>query len=143
MNFGDLRKEMLKVRDEHGVLTPEAVVATATPRNHPLHSRFEWDNRVAGHKYRVWQAHQLIRVARIRFPSIDPSDKRTVRAFQAVRSEGEKSYVYEPSEEIALDPFKRTLILREMEREWRQLLQRYERFSEFLELVRGDIEDVA
>ena len=45
-----------------GLLQPETVVDEARPVASPLHSRFEWDDRVAGDAYRIWQARQLIRV---------------------------------------------------------------------------------
>ena len=37
-------------------LTPEAVVAVATAPDHVLHESFEWNDTVAGHSHRVWQA---------------------------------------------------------------------------------------
>ena len=49
-------------RENDGVLQPEVVVNEARPASSPLHSRFEWDNSVAGQNYRIWQARQLIRV---------------------------------------------------------------------------------
>ena len=53
-------KRLAKAND--GLLQPEAVVAAARPLTSPLHSRFEWDNSVAGQQYRIWQARQLIRI---------------------------------------------------------------------------------
>jgi hypothetical protein len=49
-------------RKNGGLLKPETVVEAARPETSPLHSRFEWDDSVAGEKYRIWQARQLIRV---------------------------------------------------------------------------------
>ncbi len=67
-------------------------------------------------------------------------DRRTVRAFQAVRSEQSTSlYTYEPAEEVAADPFRRQLVLREMEREWKQLRTRFEMFEEFTAMVVADL----
>lgn len=48
--------------DNDGILQPEVVVEEARPKESPLHSRFEWDNTVAGQRYRIWQARQLIAV---------------------------------------------------------------------------------
>jgi hypothetical protein len=50
-------------KNSGGMLRPETVVNAAEPKNSPLHSRFEWNNKVAGHQYRIWQARQLIRVS--------------------------------------------------------------------------------
>lgn len=50
-----------RIEEEHGVITPETVVATARPASSPLHGYFEWNNTKAADKYRLWQARMLIR----------------------------------------------------------------------------------
>lgn len=56
--------ELKKIAAENGgILQPELVVAKARPKTSPLHDRFTWDDSVAGHQYRIWQARQLIRVS--------------------------------------------------------------------------------
>lgn len=50
-------------RENDGILRPEAVVEYAKNPETALHTRFQWDNRRAGHEYRLWQARQLIRVS--------------------------------------------------------------------------------
>lgn len=44
----------------NGLLAPSAVVDAARYENHPLHGAFEWDDSVAGEKYREGQARYLI-----------------------------------------------------------------------------------
>jgi len=131
-----LLDEMNRVRDERGELTDEALVAAATPKAHPLHNRFEWDNRIAGHKYRLVQAQELIRTVHI--TEVTPTDElRKVRAFVSVpRPEGRR---YEPTTEVAEDPIARQLVLREMKREWIAFKARYEGMAEFMDLVVGDL----
>lgn len=53
--------DLKKVLESETDLTPEGVVAKATPPESALHQYFEWDNEKAGHKYRVDQARTLIR----------------------------------------------------------------------------------
>jgi len=43
-----------------GVLQPERVVTEAAAKDHPLHGQFMWDDTVAGHQYRIWQARRMI-----------------------------------------------------------------------------------
>lgn len=138
----DLRTALMQVRTERGVLTPRTVLESARPVDSPLHHRFEWDDARAGEKYRLQQAHELIRVVRVKLPSDDPVEQREVRAFQAVRTEGDDAsrYVYEPAEEVAYDPLLRAIVLRDMERAWRELRLRYETFAEFVEMVRRDLD---
>ena len=49
-------------------------------------------------------------------------------------------YVYQPVDEVAKDEIATEIVQREMEREWRQLQERYGHFVEFIELVRGSLE---
>lgn len=49
------------IRTRHGALTADNVVRDARPAKSPLHPFFEWDNRKAGHQYRLGQARHLIR----------------------------------------------------------------------------------
>ncbi|MHC4202412.1 MAG: hypothetical protein ACYSU0_20665 [Planctomycetota bacterium] len=44
-----------------GVLTPEGVVNAARDPQHPLHSRFIWDDAIAAHAHRIETARRIIR----------------------------------------------------------------------------------
>ena len=55
-----VRRELERIRQEHGVLSPEVVLREARSPKHPLHRYFEWDNRKAAHEHRLQQAYQLI-----------------------------------------------------------------------------------
>lgn len=134
--MANLRDELLAIRSEHGRLTPEAVVQAASAEDHPLHDRFEWDDTTAAHKYRLNQARQLIRVVRETYTDRrgNPADVRTFHAIP--RAEG---MAYEPLDEIVRDDIASKVLLAAMEREWRQLKARYEKFAEFRSLVLRDL----
>lgn len=139
--MSNLRDELLAIRAEHGKLTPALVVEEAAAEDHPLHNRFEWDDAVAGHKYRLTQAKQLIRVVKETY--IDRSGApEDVRFFHAIPRED--GMVYEPLPEILGDDLATKVLLSSMEREWRSLRKRYEKFEQFRELVLRDLQaDVA
>lgn len=138
----DLRGELLAVRNQHGKLTPQLVVDTARDPEHPLHSRFEWDDTVAGDAWRRQQAHELIRKLKLVYREADESrPEKSVRAFVAIPSEN--GHVFDPVEEVVEDPFRRQLHLNTMEREWKALYARYQEFEEFLALVRRDVGEAA
>ena len=69
MLMNELRVEELKqIANEHnGVLHPKDVVDHARDPDSALHDYFTWDDKVAGNKYRLWQARQLISVTYERF----------------------------------------------------------------------------
>lgn len=59
----NVQDELEQIRKRNGgLLRPEDVVCAAEPKNSPLHDRFEWDDGVAGHNWRLEQARHLIRV---------------------------------------------------------------------------------
>ena len=134
--MSDLRTHLQGIYDSHRQLTPKLVVDEARSEEHPLHSRFEWDDAIAGEKYREVQAAELIRSVRIKFTNAKDDD-RDVRAFHAVtRPEGN---TYVPVEEIAEDEFARELLLRQAEREWKAFRRRYGHLSEFFAAIRGEL----
>lgn len=136
--IADLYAELMKVREEYGELVDQNVVDAARPPEHPLHSRFEWDNEIAGEEYRRGQARVLIRSVRhVYKPADENGPARSVRAFHSVPSN--KGYAFDPADEIAEDPFRRKLLLESMEREWKAMYRRYREFEEFLALVRQDV----
>lgn len=137
-----LRDALLAIRDQYGELTPEIVVQAATLKSHPLHDRFEWDNKKAGHLYRRDQAHELIQSVRVTYRDAK-DDEHDVRAFVAVPREDSPRPTYEPIEEVALDDFKRKLVLQAAEREWRNLRSRYGHLSEFIDMVARDTQAAA
>lgn len=48
-----------------GKLTPDLVVQDAEQSDSPLHELFEWDDGIAGHRYRIEQARQVITSVRV------------------------------------------------------------------------------
>lgn len=64
---GRLRRLTLmeEIQNAKGRLTAEGLVRKARDPEHPLHDEFEWDDSVAGHAYRVYQARQLIQSVRV------------------------------------------------------------------------------
>lgn len=135
-----LRDELMNIRAKRGGLTPTMVVEEARPKSHPLHDRFEWDNRIAGDKWRETQASELIRSVRVSFERSDGS-RGDLREFHAVRSdESSPSCLYEPVGEIIGNQMMTELLRRDMQRDWRALKQRYDVFEEFRQMVRSDLQ---
>jgi hypothetical protein len=80
--------ELKRIANKNGgLLQPETVVESARPASSPLHSRFEWDNTVAGQQYRIWQARQLIRVS---VEIIIPSMEKPTDVFVSLSTDREK-----------------------------------------------------
>lgn len=73
-----------------GLLTPQATVAAARRRGHPLNRHFEWRDKQAADKYRLDQARQLIRVIRV-VSDEEPQVKHY--AYVNVRAEQGRAYM--------------------------------------------------
>lgn len=54
---------------EAGSLTPPLVVEAARPSEAPLHPAFEWDDAIAGERYREHQASALIKTVEVLQPA--------------------------------------------------------------------------
>lgn len=84
-------------------LRARAFVEAAKPEGSPLHALFEWDNRKAGERYRIWQARHYIRLIVIqREPETPPQQawqKVTLRT-----AEGRADQFYQRSEILTTKP---------------------------------------
>jgi hypothetical protein len=135
--MADLRELLLDIADESGGrLTPRAVVDAARPSSHPLHNRFEWDDVVAGERYRRIQAQDLIQSVTVTHTRDDAPDIR-VRAFQSVRDQ--HGFAYRSTDEVVADPLLTRIVLAQMDNEWKVLRERYSTFTEFWDLIRQDL----
>lgn len=58
-------EELERIRLKTGRLTPDVVVKEARLKKSPIHAAFEWDDTLAGEKYRLHQARNIIRAVRV------------------------------------------------------------------------------
>lgn len=133
-----LRDHLQAIRDERGSLTAALIVDAARSPEHPLHSRFEWDDSTAAEKWRLEQASQLLRV--VKLPP-DPTRPGDLRAFVAIKGTDTHRAEYVPTEEAMADPFLSRLVLSSMNREWRVMKKRYGHMAEFAELILTDLKE--
>ena len=88
-----------------GKLTPEKVVTSARKKNSPLHSLFEWNDSVAGEKYRQEQARCVIRNIRVVY--IDRPEPVPQRVYVHVSPAKRESAYYSKSVVMADDELRR------------------------------------
>ena len=133
----NLRDQLQAIYDDAGELKPGIVVDRARDPEHPLHNRFEWDDAVAGEKYRLQQASDLIRSVEWTYAEEPDGAPKKVRAFHSVNRVDGPTYV--PAQEIKDDPFLTKLTLQSAEREWKSLHRKYAHLTQFLAIVREDV----
>lgn len=125
---------LLDIYAAHGTVTPELVVAAATPDSSPIHDRFEWDDKLAADNYRIVQAGELIRSCRVKV-KMASGDEQEVRQFISVRSPSSASN-YVPVEAVT-DPIVQRLVLDQMQRDIGNLVTRYGHLEEFWKAIGG------
>lgn len=139
--MSSLRDSLQAIYDENGRLTPALVVDRAVT-DETLHARLEWDDTVAGHRYRLVQAADLIRSVRVVYGETKEG-KKSVRAYTAVFDADSTNANYMPTGDALLDPFTYQLVLRSAEREMKMFARRYRHLKEFGDIVRNALQDEA
>lgn len=56
---------IIMIRDRDGVAMPENVVEAAKPKASPIHNVFPWDDKIAGHQWRLHLARNLCNSLRV------------------------------------------------------------------------------
>jgi hypothetical protein len=111
----------LQARTGNNRTLDDALVDEASAAEHPLHGEFDWDDVVAGPKWRREQAKRLIKLARIEVADTTKTD-RSVRVPAFVRNPVEPPGSYIPmvrlreDADVALE-----VVRREFERVYRAL----------------------
>lgn len=136
--MSELRKQILQeIYDTNQRLTPELVLDEASSESHPLHGYFDWDDSTAAYKFRLNQASHLIRSIRIVYRETAKGEAKSVRAWVAPRMRSEP-HAYQPADIVAADPLMRSMVLRQMERDWKSMKERYHDFKEFWHLIESE-----
>jgi hypothetical protein len=129
-------------KEENGnVITPAQVIEAAKPKKSPIHDFFEWDNEVAGEKYREWQARYLL--GRIEVVITVDGDEQDIKAFHNIvtvvpedGSEGrERGYV--TVADLRENPDYLDIVLEDAKKEivfWEKRYSQYKRLRKFKEL---------
>lgn len=141
------QRELQRLYKRDQVVTTESVVAEARDASNPLHDRFEWDDTIAAHQHRLATAAQIIRSVTIKVETVEDKVIRT-RAWVSVTelngSEKDDAAVgsYIPVDIVVATPVLREKYRQAMEREWRQMLRKYQDVKEFIDMVISDIESL-
>lgn len=134
----DLRSELEAIYQQHEKLTPALVVEVAKPAEHPLHSRFQWDDSIAGAEYRKVQAAELIRSVRIVYATGDEGQSKSVRRWVPPRAP-DRPHEYVPVEDALADDFTRQILLRELQRAIGGLRRQYGHLQEYDAILRQEL----
>lgn len=134
VDANEVGKELEKLGDD---LTPDNVLEVAKDESNVMHNMFEWDDTVAGQKYRLWQARNIISNIRVNVIS-DDSEKRKIRAFVTTK----KETVFEPIEKVVKNTDRYAILLNNAYRELNYIKYKYDTLAEIQELLK-DIPEIS
>lgn len=110
--------------------TPENIVDYAKSEDTELHKCFEWDDSIAGHKYRCIQAQKVVRSLVI--TREDTGEKTPIRL---LHSEGNRTGEYKPIYVIVRDKDEYQSLLERAMDELRAFKRKYSCLSELEEIL--------
>jgi hypothetical protein len=120
-------KELMRIAAQNrGILNPNDVVQVAKSTSNVLHNCFEWDNKIAGDKYRIWQARQLISV-NVEYLS---TNNEPYRVFVSLSSDRKSEGGYRQIVDVLQDAKLRKIMLQDALREMEYFSEKYHQLNE-------------
>lgn len=146
MKNPEIIAELKRIQEENnGTLLPEKVVEAAAIETSPLHSQFEWDDSIAAHQHRLWQARMLIRVS----VEFNEQAKVETRVFVSLKSDRQDGLGYRSLVDVMSDEVRRNELLQDAAEEMRSFRAKYKELKELadvfsaMEAVEVNIRSVA
>lgn len=129
-----VEKELRALHSRDGVLTCEAVLDAARPKNSPLHGYFTWEDSRAAERYRLIEAGRLIATVKIEYAPKKAAQVVYTPAFIPTGTSSEGKRQYYPVEEVTKNDFLREKALADARREMENTRARYSHLVDLLEL---------
>lgn len=129
-----IEKELRAIHSRDGVLTCEAVLEAARPKNSPLHNYFTWDDSRAAERYRLIEAGRLIATVKIEYAPKKAAQVVYTPAFIPTGTSSEGRRQYYPVEEVTKNDFLREKALADARNEMENTRARYSHLVDLLEL---------
>lgn len=129
-----IEKELRAIHSRDGVLTCEAVLDAARPKNSPLHDYFTWEDSRAAERYRLIEAGKLIATVRIEYRQKKAAQIIYTPAFIPTGTNSEGKRQYYPVEEVTRNDFLREKALSDARCEMEGTRARYSHLVDLLEL---------
>lgn len=129
-----IEKELRALHSRDGVLTCEAVLEAARPKNSPLHDYFTWEDSRAAERYRLIEAGRLIATVKIEYAPKKAAQVVYTSAFIPAGTSSEGKRQYYPVEEVTQNDFLREKALADARREMESTRARYSHLVDLLEL---------
>jgi len=137
IDANDVGKELEDIEKKEGV-TPENVVEHAKNEETTLNKMFEWDNEIAGEKYRIQQARDILRNISVEYIKKD-NTKTQIRAY--VKTTQKHNDEYRSIKSVVSDEEQYALLLNQAYKELNSTKNKYAELQEIQELLK-DIPEI-
>lgn len=129
------------IEEKQGSVTNEAFLEASRDKKSPTHSLFEWNDKVAGEKYRLIIANQVIRQLNVEIIREDQEEKVFVPAFINVK-EPRSGAEYVNIVEALSNEESKELILTRIRRELHNFIERNKHIEELAEILSEALEEL-
>lgn len=129
-NVQAVGNELFNILNKHGNIKPETVLVEAKKTWSPLHNAFEWDDSVAAHEHRLWQARTLVNSVRV--VTERGEEILEQRVFVNVITGTSRGYMYIP--QVMSNEALREQVLKKAENDLLAWKARYEELTELAEI---------
>lgn len=130
VDANDAGAELERIEKENGEITSQAVVDAARSKKNVLHGLFEWDDKIAGEKWRLNQARCMI-AALVVVPEEDKSYDKRAYVNIVKRSDNKQEQARYINYESAMsDEEMRATLLENAKEELRIFREKYKTLSE-------------
>jgi len=125
-------KFLMNLNSNIGEITPNDIVKASIPVSAPTHDYFEWDNTIAGDKYRLHQARELIN--HIQISVVSGRNEKIYPLFINVNNSEHKGYNYFAT--VLNDKESRDYILKQALQQIQTWKEKYKNYSEFEPIIK-------
>lgn len=138
VNFQKYKKELEKIEGKYnGLLSTEIVLKEAKQIDNPLHSWFDWEDTIAGEKWRLHQARLLISSIRVKIMFDKGASSYRKYLNVTIETDGEPQRFYVRTEEVLKDEDLKEQILRRAVNEADYWQRTYKEYNELNEIFKG------
>lgn len=128
LTASDAYAELMRIREESGELTPEAVVEASKDKDSVLHNIFEWDDEKAAIKWRIEQARILIKNIVVCVESKEST--KQYRAIVSIVPFGGGERTYAPLPEVLKDDESYKNLLEQAKEDAQAYVEKYQQLTE-------------
>lgn len=96
-------KAVVDLIRKNGDVTPHQIIEAAQLKSSPLHDYFDWSNRSAADKFRLWQARALLGQVKIRWTDSRGKSAKSRLTVNVWKTNGTNRRVYATVQEVADD----------------------------------------